>query len=168
MTASTTEETPATTTADIEEILPSPGEYSIRAEGGRVIRVNVKRLRTREFLMLMRAVTGGLGSAMAAIRVNTTDEDQMVSDLISIFMLAIPNSIDEFAAFLLSIVEAKDRSEQGDLAREMQNPEIEVLMDLVGLVIEQEKDDLSVLMGKATAWLAKTKQVLTKTSGPTA
>lgn len=156
----TTEDASVDVDNDLGVILPEPGKMEI---GG--IPVEVRRLKTREFLLLMRVITGGMGASMRDIRLNTKDEEAMVADLISIVMLAIPFAIEEFGEFVISIVEAKNKHEHAaQLRQALENPEIEDLMNIIGIVVEQERDDLGVLAGKARAWIAKIQTTMNRPS----
>lgn len=135
---------------DLDLILPDPTEFEV--EG---IPAVVRRLKSREFLHLMRVLTTGLGSGIRDIDLHLDDEDELKADIVALFMLAVPNAIDDFGLLMLSIVDAKDKKQQGDLQKVMQNPEVEVLLDVLTIVAEQEKDDLAHLLGKARAALAK-------------
>lgn len=137
-------------TPDMEVILPTPTDFEV--EG---IPVVVNRLRSREFLTLMRVLTKGLGPGIANIRFNGDDPDEMKGQFIGLFVLAIPAAIDEFGQFLLTIVQPKDGAQRGALTKAMQNPEFDVLIDVITIVLEQEKDDLFSLVGKARAALSK-------------
>lgn len=137
-------------TPDLDVILPSGGR--IEVDG---IKAEVGRLKSREFLLLMRVLTAGLGEGIRHIRLSPDDEDELESELIALFMLAIPNAIEEFGEFLMAIVEPVESKDDLKLRVAMQNPDPEVLIDIFGIMVEQEKDDLSALLGKGRAWIAR-------------
>ena len=144
----------ATAKPDLEVILPVGGIVVV--EG---IEARVRRLKSREFLSLIRVVTTGMGPAIGQISLSPDDPEALQGELIGLFLVAVPNAIDEFAEFLMSIVEAVKPSEQGRVVKEMVNPDAEVLLDILTVLAEQEKDDLSMLAGKARAAIARIQTV---------
>jgi hypothetical protein len=147
---------------------PESGEFeAILPEGGRVeiepgLYAEVSRLKTREFLLLMRVITRGLGESFATLRFSTNDPDEMQQELLAMLMLAIPNAIEEFGAFLLAIVKPVSESERPNVVLAAQNPDPDVLVDILGTLVEQEAADLQALVGKARAWLARLQKTLVK------
>jgi hypothetical protein len=139
---------------DLEVILPQGGVVEVAG-----IRARVRRLKTREFLTLLRVITSGMGPAISRITLTPDDPEKLQGELIGLFLVAVPNAIDEFAEFLLSIVEAETAKDQPALAKEMVNPDPEVLLDVLTVLAEQEKDDLAVLAGKGKAALARIQSV---------
>jgi hypothetical protein len=75
------------------------------------------------------------------------------------FIMAIPEAIDEFGDFLFKIVEPVDKSEAGQLTKAMQNPDVDVLLDVLTLVATQEVNDFRSLVGKGKAALTKIQSV---------
>ena len=150
---------------DLEAIVPEPGELEV--EG---VPAQVKRLKAFEFLALMRCITRGLGGGLASVRIDTSDSDAMQQDIAALMFAAIPNAIGEFGQFLFAIVEPRDTATEDQkkaLQKVMRDPEIETLMDVLGVMILQEKDDLAVLAGKAQAWLAKIQKTMNQTKPET-
>lgn len=132
---------------DIEVILPIPGEVTING-----LACTVRRLKTREFLALLRVVTSGLGPALGEVDIDFTDGESFGRDMSALMLLAIPNAVDEFALFLTQIVEPKDKGRAGEVSAYLaDNPDLDVLLDVFEKVAEQEKDDLAVLAGKTQA-----------------
>lgn len=124
------------------------------------IEARVNRLRSREFLSLMRVLTRGIGTGAKDLKFEG-DADAMRAQFIGLFIVAVPNAVPEFAQFLLTVVEPIDPSQRGLLAREMDNPEIEVMLDVFEIIATQEKDDLSSLVGKARAALSRIQSLYT-------
>lgn len=143
---------------DLDTILPVGGTFEVDG-----IPAVVNRLKAREFLSLMRVLTQGLGAGaqeiIGSMKFDSDDKDQMAGQIIGLFVLAIPNAIEQFGDFLLSVVTPKDPADRGKLMVAMQNPEIEVLLDVFTLIAEQEKDDLASLVGKAKAAVARISSV---------
>lgn len=142
-----TKETPKT--PDLEAILPDPTAYEV--EG---IPANVKRLKSREFLALLRVITNGAGAHMGSFDFSG-DSDEVSGKLVGLAIVAIPNAAEEFTDLLQLVVEPKNRSDANALSKALQNPDIDVLLDVITIIAEQEKDDLTELVGKARAALTK-------------
>lgn len=136
---------------DIEPILAASTE-TFAVNG---IPCQVKRIKSREFLALMRVITKGLGGNVARFKFSMDDADEAQAQILALLLMAIPNAIDEFADLLMGMVQAKDRTQQGAVMAEMQNPDVDVLMDAITVLLEQEKDDMVALVGKARASLTK-------------
>ena len=139
---------------DLEVILPVDG--IVEVDG---IRARVKRLKTREFLGLLRVITTGMGPAMAQVKLTADDPDQLQAEMMGLFLVAVPNAIDEFSAFMVTIVEAETPKNQPQLLKAMDNPDPGVLLDVLTIMAEQEKDDLAVLAGKARAAVTRIQTV---------
>lgn len=139
---------------DLSAIIPVDGEFTVDG-----ITAVVKRLKAKEFLQLVRVLTIGLGPNVANVDLSSGTEDEVQSRVIALFVMAIPEAIDEFGQFLFSVVDAKDPKQRGELVKAMENPDIEVLMDVISLIAIQEKDDLRSLVGKAKAALTRIQSV---------
>ena len=132
---------------DLEVIVPV--EKSFVIDG---VDCKVKRLKTREFLGLMRVLTAGLGGALGEVRIDFTDADSVGRDLSALFVLAIPNAVDEMVLFLTQVVVPTDSGQAGRVRKYLDdNPDLDVLLDVFEVIAVQEKDDLSALAGKAQA-----------------
>jgi len=140
-------------TEDLESIVPAPG--TIDVDG---IPARVRRLKSREFLSLIRVLTLGLGPNIGEFKLDG-DEDEVKGQVIAMFLMAIPEAIDEFGQFMFSIVDPVDPKDGKELAKRMKNPEVEVLIDLITIVAEQEVNDFQSLVGKAKAALTRIQSV---------
>lgn len=132
---------------DLEPIMPT--ERRIDVAG---MPCKVRRLKTREFLSLINVLTSGLGPALTDVSLDFTDPDAVARDMSALMLLAVPNAVDEFTVFLRSVVDPIDADDRGKVAAYlMDNPDIDVLLDIFEIVASQEKDDLATLAGKAQA-----------------
>lgn len=132
---------------DIGIIVPDSVEITVAG-----VKCNVRRLKTLEFLALLRVLTSGLGGALSDVKLDFSDPDTVAQDLSALMMLAIPNATEEFTLFLRAVVEAKNGKEQAAVSGYLlDNPDIDVLLDVFEAVATQEKDDLAVLAKKAQA-----------------
>lgn len=162
--ASQASETPAEEPKpDIEVILPESGTVTIHGAEGQEIPAGVRRLKSREFLLLMRVITQGLGQGLTTVRLDLTDPDEAQGQMLGILMLAVPEALEEFGDFLHAIVEPKAQKDAASLAHVARNLDPGDLLDVLGVMVEQEKDDFMALMGKAQAWLARLQKTMSQT-----
>jgi hypothetical protein len=160
----TVEEVPKT--PDLEVILAEPGSLEIAG-----IAVQVNRIRANEFFALINVLTAGLEGRMGAVMENLQEAeggDETQAALVTMFVLAVPKALPEFAQFLRTITHARQESDRARLALELENPDPGDLLDILGVLAVQEKDDLYALVGKARAWISKIGAVYQKPAKPTA
>lgn len=143
---------------DLEPILPTP--FFTEVAG---CKCTVRRLKTREFLMLMQVLTSGLGPALGEVKLDFTDEDTIARDLSALMLLAVPNAVDEFMQFLRSVVEPVRDEDRGTVATYLaDNPDLDVMVEIFEGIATQEKDDLAILAGKAQAMWSRVASLYTK------
>jgi hypothetical protein len=146
MTDQTAEKTP-----DLDEIVPDVVEIDVDG-----IPCRVRRLKTREFLALMRVLTSGLGGGLSEVKLDFTDSDAVGRDLSALMLLALPNAFEEFTQFLTLVVEPKDGRKTAAVRKALDdNPDPAVLLDVFEAIAVQEKHDLAALAGKAQAMWAR-------------
>lgn len=137
---------------DLDVLLAPGGVLKIAG-----VSVTVRRIKAREFLALINILTAGLqgrlGTVMKAAQ--STDPDEVQSALLAAFIAAAPSAPDEFIYFIRQIVAANVDTDRATLAIELENPDPDVVLDVLGLLVLQEKDDLAALAGKVQAWIAK-------------
>jgi hypothetical protein len=132
--------------ADLEPILPTPTKLDVAG-----IECNVRRLKTRELLLFMRVISNGFGPGIVNIRLNLADREEAASQMLAMLLISVPNAVEEFLVFVQNVVEPVDPKRRRDLNRELENPEIEVLLEVAERVVLSEKDDLTSLLGKGQA-----------------
>lgn len=131
---------------DLEEILPDAKPIEVAGHP-----CTVRRLMTREVLMLGRVLTAGLGPAMANIDLQgPAAQNQMVAAL----MMAIPNAPDETIMFLRAVLDPVDPDDAGEVMAVMGNPPFDVTMDIIVRMAEQEAETIQQLVGKGKAAVA--------------
>lgn len=161
MSTATTEQV-TNDTVDIEAILPDPIRLNVN---GQPCRVN--RLKTREFLSLMRVLTAGLGPALGQVRLDFDNAETIARDMSALMLLAVPNATQEFSVFLASIVEPLDPGEKGAVAKYLHdNPDLDVMIDVFEAMATQEKDDLAHLMGKARSMWSRVSDLYRPKTSP--
>lgn len=133
---------------DVEIIeAPPSGQFDLNG-----IPARVRRMKTREFLSLMRVLSAGLGPALGTIRMDFSSPETVARDMAALMVLALPNATEELALFLATIVEpVREADRKGLVAYLHDNPELEDLLEVFERVAVQEKDDLASLAGKAQA-----------------
>lgn len=142
---------------DLEAIHPDVVRVTI---DGQVCKIH--RLKTREFLELMRILTNGLGPNIGNVRLSFDDPDAIGSEMMALMFMAIPNASQEFAVFLADIVEPVDGEQKGKVAAYLHdNPELDEMLEIFEAVARQEKDDLSALLGKARAMWSRLSDLYT-------
>lgn len=133
--------------ADLEEIVPVEKTITVI---GRTCRV--RRLKTLEFIALIRVLTSGLGSTLSTVSIDFSNDETVAQDLSALMLLALPNATEEFALLLRQMVEPVEQADKAVVAEYLlDNPDLDVLIDVFEAIATQEKDDLSMLAGKLQA-----------------
>lgn len=146
-------------TADLDGILPEEGGLVV--EG---IPATVKRLKSREFLQLIRVLTRGLGENAGMLDLNG-DESEVQGKLIAMFVMAIPEAHEEFQQFVFGVVEPVSSAQKDELRKALDNPELEVLIDVLTLIAVQEAPDFRSLVGKLKAALVLVQKAAFRPTG---
>ena len=132
---------------DIEEIVPIVGELTVKG-----VPCTIRRIKTLEFIALIRVLTTGLGGSLGQVRLDFQNEETITQDLSALMLLAIPNATEEFSMLLRQMVEPKDEQQRAIVAGYlMDNPDLDALIDIFEVIATQEKDDMKVLAGKLQA-----------------
>jgi hypothetical protein len=155
---------------DVERILPGPGEPLTLSSG---ITVEVKPLKLRGFLSMLKIITRGAAVALGGLRLDTNDED-FVQNMLSLFIFAIPEADDEVIDFVRVMVAPWPKDSDGDplnsgllqdksneLWAEFDDPELEDIFSVIEVIIHREGSDLRRLgkrMASALAFAQKTGQ----------
>jgi hypothetical protein len=140
--------------SDLGEIAPEPG--GVVTIGGHSpegpIDVRVNRLRTIEFLALMRALVAGAGPAVAEMDFSS-DREEAVGEIVALCLMAIPEAGVLFVDFIDKVtvpaVPTTDGKARERVHRETRNPELEDTLAILEMVAIQEVDDIQGLVGKA-------------------
>lgn len=157
-----TAETATSPTDDIESVdetaqiiqEPVPG---ITISG---VECQTKRLKTREFLKLMRIITDGMGGRLALMALSTDEEDEqlLAGQMLGALLNSIPYAEDAVIGFVQAMVEpVSDNPKDMKVVRSaLENPEMEDLVAVITHIIDQEISEL-VSLGKAFgAWWQST------------
>lgn len=143
---------PDDTADDLGALLAEPDPMTIAG-----VPCQVRRIKTREFLALVRVLMDGLGPGafglMDGMR-EATDSTDLAERMTAAFMLAAPRAPDAVVNLVRALVEptlSTRRRPESMLAfeREMSDPDIDVVLDVVEHVVHQEGEALWSLLGKA-------------------
>jgi hypothetical protein len=145
--------------SDLDLILPDTAVIAVGS-----VKCRVKRIRTRELLMLARILTNGAGRSLQHIDFGGDDaSDQILAALI----MAVPEAPDEVIDLIKVLLHPADpvsKETMAALQADLDNPDPDVILDVIEVIADQEKDTISLLVGKGTRLLEK----LTKASSPPA
>lgn len=136
--------------ADLDVILPETATVAVGA-----IKCRVRRIRTRELFMLARILTNGAGRSLQYI--DFTD-DGAREQVIAALVMAVPEAPDEVLDLVKVLLHPADpvtEQEMAALQAELDNPDPDLLLDVIEVVADQEKDTISLLVGKVTRLLEK-------------
>jgi hypothetical protein len=147
---------------DFEEILPPNGQLVIDG-----VTCDIRPLKSREFFMLMSILTGAFGTGITSLDMfQGDDSDEMAAGLAGAFLTALPHQYDRFLALCSAmVVPIGTKEEQSRVVEVMENPDTEILLEIVDQVIEREKDNIWTLVGKARAYASRWQQTFSKTAG---
>ncbi len=134
-------------TPDLQPIIGESTDLKIDGMSARV-----GRLRAREVIRLVGIITRGLGDNIRYLRFDT---ENVQATLTAAFVMAVPNALDETLAFVASIVHPVVPDDAARLRAALENPDLETVLDILGVVALQESDEMKALVGKARALLVQ-------------
>lgn len=161
----------------------SPAPETLTLSTGTV--VQFEALKARQFFKLLRIVTHSATGMLGHIDgLFSGDGADAAGRFAAMLLMSIPDSIDETVEFLFSMVKPAglidrpklDKSQQtynqqlwDALVKDLSNPELEDLIDLVEAIFKRESDDLTALGKKLQKLLnlaKKTGQIAPQDSQP--
>ena len=158
---------PSTAVEDLGEIAPPPGEPfpigSGAPEGPILVRVN--RLRTIELLMLLRALSAGVGPALAEIDF-TDDTEENVGLMVGLIITGMGEAGPQVMDFLRAVVKPVGKDDKARVSKEMVNPDIEDTLEIVERIVAQEMPDFERLLGKAQTMFERMQTTYRRTRTP--
>lgn len=132
---------------DLEKLVPQLPE-SVTVAG---VLCKVNRVRTRELMLLARILTRGIGENMAMVDFKG-DPDEVEAQVLGLLVVAIPEAGDEVLDLLRVIVQPAekivDEQQRNAFAREMGNPDVDTMLDALGVMVRQERETFPLLVGK--------------------
>ena len=147
---------------EVDRLLPDP-DKPVTLDDGTL--VQIKPLRLREFLAMLKIVTRGAAIAMGQIRLDARDEDFMQS-MIAMFLFAIPEAEEEAIDFIRIMVEpakaygdsdeerAQRAQDQDKLDVYLNSPSLDDTFTVIENIIHREGSDLRRLGKRLTSALA--------------
>lgn len=166
------------TTTELDALSPVTDQVTL-ADG---TRLQLERLRSRQFFKLLRILTHGAGSALSDLFRLDPDEpaEAFGARLVSMIVLSIPDAEDETIEFLRSMAQPvgliegralnKADSERNkalwqELDRALYNPDLDDLVSLIEAIVRRESDDIQAL-GKRLAAMFKLAQKVGQVPAP--
>jgi uncharacterized protein DUF6631 len=134
--------TASATDQDLQDLVPTEGTVTIAG-----VECTVRRIKLRELMLAARVLTAGMRDGLAAVEFEEMDGQAWIALLVA----AIPEAHEELIDLIDAIVQPPDQVDADDLQRlrtELQNPEPETLLDLLPVVVEQERETFLALLGK--------------------
>jgi hypothetical protein len=135
---------------DLEVIAPPEGTVDVAG-----VTCTVRRIRTRELMMLARVLTAGLGDHLDLLSLGSEgeDDDSWQERGTALLLMAIPDAHEEVLELLRVLVVPRqkivDEEVRNLFAKEMANPDPGVVMEVFAVLVAQEKDTFPALLGKA-------------------
>lgn len=134
---------------EITALLENPNGPFELTTGTKVV---IRQLKLREFLRLLKIISRGAAFS-GGLQLDFDDPNQFVQTLIAMVLLAIPEAEDETIEFVQSMVDpaniSSDRKtaieQRTALFEELDNPEIEDLINVIGVIVASEGRDLQKL-----------------------
>lgn len=112
----------------------------------------IRQLRLREMLRLLRIVSVGGSSMMGSMDFDTSDTNAFVQNFVALVIFSIPEAEDETVDFLQSMVMAVptgdpkvDADANLALVRELANPDLEDAISIITAIVASEGNDLAAL-----------------------
>jgi hypothetical protein len=137
---------------DLESLLP---QLPDRVEVAGVPCV-VNRIRTRELMLLARVLTRGVGSNLQMV---DFDSDDVESQIMGLLIVAIPEAGDEILDLIRALVRPEEKLSDKDprsatFRAAMANPEMDTTLDVLAVLVRQEKETFPLLVGKVKVLFA--------------
>ncbi len=125
------------------------------------VQVEVKRIRTREFLKLTRILTVGFGGGLTEFDWSD-DEAELQGQLMAAFINAMPLAENEVIHFLFAMLDTEGLTKKQlvTVRDEMENPEPETALALIEQIMENEIQEFARLGKQMVAWWGATKPKL--------
>lgn len=151
-------------TADTQLVEPTELEEIAQIVSSRIvvdgIECEVGRLKTREFFVLMRILTRGLGGRLADLFDADARPEDNAGRFIGALLVSIPEAETDFILLVKRMVQAVDPDQADALRVALDNPGLETLLAIAETVAMQEAGELTRLGKAATSWWETNKEQL--------
>lgn len=117
------------------------------------LQVELRPMKLREFLKLLKIITRGGASILGSVSLDFNDTESFVQELLAIVLFAVPEAEDEVIEFLTAVVKPvgltgdikKDQEKLLEVIKTFDNPEMEDVIDVISLLVRTEGRDLQAL-----------------------
>lgn len=136
--------------AEIEALLSTPNGPFELSTGTAVV---IRQMNLREFLRLLKIISRGAGASLSSMSLDFNDPDSFVQTLLAMILFAVPEAEDETVDFIQSMVDPANLSPNSKmaldqrvaLAEELSNPDLEDMINILGVIVASEGKDLQKL-----------------------
>jgi hypothetical protein len=131
---------------DLESLIPQLPE-KVTVAGVPCV---VNRVRTRELMLLARVLTRGIGENLNMV---DFDGDDAESQIMGLLVVAIPEAGEEVLDLVRALVRPAEKlpdkdPRAGAFHEEMRNPDVDTTLDVLAVLVRQEKETFPLLLGK--------------------
>lgn len=137
-------ETDVSPAGDLEQLVEKPPGHIVVAGVDCV----VNRVKTRELTLLARVVTRGMGKSLEEIDLDELGTEQIAALLV----MSIPESGEAITDLIAALIEPEEKVTDDGVRKvfqkELSNPDIDVTLEVLQIVIEQEREVFPMLLGK--------------------
>lgn len=117
------------------------------------LEVELRPLKLREFLKLLKIITRGGASILGTVDLNFNDTEGFISDLLAVILFAVPEAEEEVADFVAAVCKPtaltgdpeKDQAVYQLALETFDNPELEDVLDVLTVLVRTEGRDLQAL-----------------------
>lgn len=154
-TASDTTTAPAHQPDDLAVLLPDELGVTVAGHACTVHRINM-----RELMLLVKVLMAGVGDRISELEGLDSDAEDYNAQLVTFLAAAVPDAWDEFVELLVAIVKPTDAAVRADSRARQQvrealdNPPPKLFLDVIEIVVAQEREDFEVILGKLRTLLA--------------
>ena len=141
-------------TTELDALDPVSETFTLSS--GTVVRL--ERMRTRQLLKLLKIITTGGASLMSQMDFDYKDSGQFVGQLVGLVMFSIPEAENEAIEFIQAMVipaalsggdtkqeRLRDQETWFALRRELDNPPLEDLLNIIERIVKTEGPDIQGL-----------------------
>jgi len=136
------------TTTELEEIIQAV-ENRIEING---IECEVGRLRTREFFSLLRILTRGMGSGIATLFDPEASAQDNAGRFLGALIVSVPEAETDFILLVKKLVKPIDPDKAEEVKAALDNPGLDVMLEIAQIVALQEAGELTRLGKAAKSW----------------
>jgi len=126
------------------------------------LEVELRPLKLREFLKLLKIITRGGASILGTVNLDFNDTEGFISDLLAVILFAVPEAEEEVADFIAAVCKPtaltgnpeKDQEVYQLALETFDNPDLVDVLDIITLLVRTEGRDLQALGKRLRAMFA--------------